>query len=226
MTTNFAKQALAALVMTCALAACASPKYVVSDVTRHHSLPRAPSGETFAVVATDDEQDESLAFDAYAGIIDQQLSKLGLRAFAGDQSSPDMVVTLKWTIEGPSPDIKSSSTGFGYGFGYGNRYSNWGYGFGYPNETRTRTRQMFVRRVEVAIYDGASYNTENPTRLFEGTAVSAGTNGQIDPVMPYILEAIFEQFPGASGATRTVRIQVPPDSEAVLTSQYSARSAK
>ena len=226
MTSHIAKQVTAALVMTFALAACASPKYVVSDVTRHHSLPRAPSGETFVVVASDDEQDESLAFDAYAAVIEQQLSKLGLRTFGGGQSSPDMVVTLKWSIEGPSPDVKSTSTGFGYGFGHGNRHSSFGYGYGFPSESRTKTRQMFVRRVELAIYDGDTYNGENPTRLFEGTAVSAGTNGQIDPVMPYILQAIFEQFPGASGATRTVRIEVPPDSEAVLTSQYSSRTAK
>lgn len=224
MTSHIAKQVTAALVMTFALAACVSPKYVVSDVTRHHSLPRAPSGETFVVVASDDEQDESLAFDAYAVVIEQQLSKLGLRIFGGEQSSPDMMVTLKWSIEGPSPDVKSTSTGFGYGFG--NRYSSFGYGYGFPSESRTKTRQMFVRRVELAIYDGDTYNAENPTRLFEGTAVSAGTNGQIDPVMPYILQAIFEQFPGASGATRTVRIEVPLDSEAVLTSQYSSRTAK
>ena len=224
MTSHIAKQVTAALVMTFALAACVSPKYVVSDVTRHHSLPRAPSGETFVVVASDDEQDESLAFDAYAVVIEQQLSKLGLRIFGGEQSSPDMMVTLKWSIEGPSPDVKSTSTGFGYGVG--NRYSSFGYGYGFPSESRTKTRQMFVRRVELAIYDGDTYNAENPTRLFEGTAVSAGTNGQIDPVMPYILQAIFEQFPGASGATRTVRIEVPLDSEAVLTSQYSSRTAK
>lgn len=226
MMSSFAKQCMAALVAVFALAACASPKYVVSDVTRHHSLPRAPSGETYAIVAVDDEQDESLAFNAYGAIIDQQLSKLGLRAFGGEQSTPDMVVTLTWTIEGPSPDINSRSSGFGYGFGYGNRHSHFGYGFGAPYDNRTKTRQMFVRRVELAIYDGATYNTENPKRLFEGAAVSTGSNGQIDPVMPYIIQAIFEQFPGASGETRTVRVEVPPESEAVMTRQFNSRSAK
>ncbi len=226
MTARILKQLMMALVATVGLAACASPKYVVSDVTRHHSLPRAPSGETFAVVATEGDQDESLAFEAYSGIIEQQLSGLGLRPFSGQTSTPDLVVTLDWSIEGPSPDIKSRSSGFGYSLGFGNRYNRFGYGFGYPNDSRTTTRQMFVRRVELALYDGATYNTENPKRVFEGTAVSTGSNGQIDPVMPYIIQAIFDQFPGASGATRTVRIEVPPDSEPVQTSQYNSRSAK
>jgi hypothetical protein len=76
------------------------------------------------------------------------------------------------------------------------------------------------------LYDGVTYNTENPERVFEGSAVSTGTNGQIDPVMPYIVQAIFDQFPGASGETKTVRIEVPPDSEVVNTGQYSSRSSK
>ncbi len=223
------KNLMTACVVTIGLAACASPKYVVSDVTRHHSLPRTPSGETFAVVASEDNQDESLAFKAYSDIVEQQLSALGLRSFGGEASNPDLVVTLTWSIDGPSPDVKSrGGFGYGLGYGYGYRRSHFGYGFGYgsPYGNRTATRQMFVRRVELAIYDGDTYNSENPTRVFEGTAVSTGTNGQIDPVMPYIIQAIFDQFPGASGDTRTVRVEVPPVSEPVMTSQYSSRSAR
>ncbi len=217
---------LAATVMTLGLAACASPKYVVSDVTRHHSLPASPSGQTFALVPLDDEQRESLAFDDYSTLIVQRMSSLGLRAFDGGRASPDLVVTLKWSVEGPSPDIKSRDSGFGYGFGFGNRHSHFGYGFGAPYDNRTTTKQMYVRRVDMVIYEGGTYGTEAPKRLFEGSAVSTGTNGQIDPVMPYIIQALFEQFPGASGETKTVRIEVPPESEAVSTGQYSSRSSK
>jgi hypothetical protein len=221
-----ARQVFTAAVVVFGLAACASPKYVVSDVTRHHSLAGAPSGQSFAVVASEGDQDESLAFDAYADIISDRLRGLGMRAFDGQTSAPDYVVTLKWSVEGPSPDIKSRESGFSGGLGFGNRYNHWGYGFGYPYESRTDTRQMFVRRVELAMYDGATYNTENPRRTFEGSAVSAGTNGQIDPVMPYIIQAILDQFPGESGSTKTVRVEVPPDAEAVQTTQYSGRSSK
>lgn len=229
MPTGLLKNIVNACVVAIGLTACASPKYVVSDVTRHHTLPQSPSGETFVVVASEKNQDESLAFNAYSDTVSRQLSSLGLRSFSGETSNPDLVVTLNWSIEGPSPDVKSRGTGFSYGLGYGyGRPSHFGYGFGYgsPPESRTLTKQMFVRRVELAIYDGDTYNTENPRRVFEGTALSTGTNGQIDPVMPYIIQAIFDKFPGASGATRTVRVEVPPDSEPVLTSQYSSRSAR
>ncbi len=220
------RQLLLAVVATFGLAACASPKYVVSDVTRHHDVAATPSGQTFAVVAAEAEQDESLAFKAYSDLVSERLSGIGYRKFDGQSQSPGIVATLKWSVEGPSPDVKSRSTGYGYGFGYRSRFSHFGYGYDAPYSGRTDTRQMFVRRVEVALYDGATYNTENPRRIFEGSAVSAGTNGQIEPVMPYIIQAIFDQYPGESGSTKTIRVEVPPDAEAVQTTQYSGRSSK
>ena len=223
---TFAKHAFAAVAISFGLAACASPKYVVSDITRHHSLPSAPSGESFSIVALDDEQEESLAFDAYSDLIAKRLSGLGLKTFGDESATPDLIVTLKWSVEGPSPDVKSRNSGFGFGYGFGYGPSHFGYGFGSPYENRIATRQMYTRRVDLVFYDGLTYNTENPERVFEGSAVSTGTNGQIDPVMPYIVQAIFDQFPGASGETKTVRIEVPPDSEVVNTGQYSSRSSK
>jgi hypothetical protein len=228
MGTTIATRIFAAMILIFGLSACVSPKYVVSDITRHHILPRTPSGESFVVVSSDEEQEESLAFEAYAGLISQRLSGLGLTLFRGESATPDLVVTLKWSVEGPSPDVKSRSTGAGVGFGYGFGYRKgpFGYGYGSPYESRTSTKQMYVRHVDLIIYDGMTYNTENPTRVFEGSAVSTGTNGQSDPVMPFIVQAIFDQFPGASGQTRTVRVEVPPDSEAVNTGQVNSRSAK
>lgn len=218
---------VAAVVLLLGLAACASPKYVVSDVTRHHSLPRAPSGETYAVVALDDEQSESLAFQSYADVIGARLTGLGLRQFTGQGANPDYVVTLKWSTEGPSPDVKSRNTGFGYGIGWGSRHTHFGYYGGYPYpDNYADAKQVFIRRVELVMYDGATYNTGSPRRVFEGTAVSQGTNSQINPVMPYIIQAVFEQFPGASGSTRTVRVEIPPDAEAATTQQFSSRSSK
>lgn len=228
MGTTIATRIFALIILIFGLSACVSPKYVVSDITRHHSLPLTPSGESFIVVSSDEEQEESLAFEVYAALVSQRLSALGLTPFNGESATPDLMVTLKWSVEGPSPDVKSRSTGVGAGFGYGFGYRDGplGYGFGSPYENRTSTKQIYVRHVDLVIYDGMTYNTENPTRVFEGSAVSTGTNGQIDPVMPYIVQAIFDHFPGASGETRTVRVEVPPDSEAVNTGHFNSRSAK
>src|ERR1700704_3690535 len=73
-----------------ALAGCASPKYVVSDVTRYHTLG-TPSGEsfagkTFAIVAVSPEQEQSIAFRQFGDQINNRLTNLGMHQFQGSAS--------------------------------------------------------------------------------------------------------------------------------------------
>ncbi|MEQ9448789.1 MAG: DUF4136 domain-containing protein, partial [Rhodospirillaceae bacterium] len=90
------KQIAAAIFVVGALSACASTKYVVSDVTRFHTISGAPSGKTFAIVAANDEQKESLAFQQYADALNAKLTQLGLRQYEGTKgpAEADYVVTL------------------------------------------------------------------------------------------------------------------------------------
>lgn len=209
------------------LVACALPKYVVSDVSRHHSLPVAPSGQTFAIFATNDEQKTSLAFKGYAEIVTDYLSSVGLKPSPLENVSPDLAVTLSYSVEGPSPDFRARSSSFSVGFGYHNNRNHFGSHYGYPNgDMYGNTKQVYTRRVDLDIYDGGSYGSDSPNRVFEGNALSLGTNGQLEPVMPYILRALFIDFPGASGSTKTIRVEIPPEAEAAITGTYSARSGR
>lgn len=208
------------------LSACVSPRYVTSDVTRFHTLPATPSGQTFAITALDKEQEQSLEYKQYADMLNAKLTAMGLKQSTGGPSKADFAVTLKFSVEGPSPDVRShtSSVSIGYGFG-GPR---WGFGGAYDPlyDSYANTQQVYVRRVELNMYKGASYGTPAPERVFEGRALSEGLNGQIVPVMPYILDAIFRDFPGASGSTKTVRVEVPRDVDAAATaSSPSKRSS-
>ena len=102
------------------------------------------------------------------------------------------------------------------GDSYVDNFPRYGFGAGYDpfwDMPQTETRQMFTRRVELDIYRGANYATGPKQRIFEGRAVSTGQNGQIEPVMPYMLDAVFKDFPGRSGASSTVTVQVPEDVE-------------
>lgn len=222
MVRTFAVLAFAAM----ALSGCVSPRYVTSDVTRFHTLPAAPSGQTFAITALDKEQEQSLEYKQYADMINSKLSAMGLKQATDGPAKADFVVTLKYDVEGPSPDVRSrnSSVSIGYGFG-GPR---WGVGAAYDPfyENYANTQQVYVRRVELNMYKGSTYGTPKPERVFEGRALSEGLNGQIFPVMPYILEALFREFPGASGATRTIRVEVPRNVDAANTSNSpSARNS-
>lgn len=212
-----------AAVALLALAGCASTKYVTSDVTRYNALTESPQGKTFAIVALDDDQESSFAFKQFGDLMNQRLSALGMRQYTGGggPTGADFVVTLRYAVYGPTADVRTRYSGFGgprpgFGFGYG--YGPyWGRGpFGYmgydpfwDDHYDIETRQLFTRRVEVNVFRAATYNSERKDRVFEGRAVSSGLNGQIEPVMPYILDAIFQEFPGRSGETKTVSVQVP-----------------
>ncbi|MBM3514229.1 MAG: DUF4136 domain-containing protein [Alphaproteobacteria bacterium] len=195
------------------LGACASPRYVTSDVTRYHTLPATPAGQTFAIVATDTEQEQSIAFRQFSDQLNAKLTGAGLRQFTGDAGKPDYVATLKYAVSGPSPDVRTRNSSVGIGYGVWNR--GWGFGAAWDpwSSNYSNTEQVYSRRVELDIYKGPSWGTANPERVFEGRALSEGLNGQVEPVMPYIIDALFQDFPGASGTTRTVRVEVPPNTD-------------
>ncbi len=209
-----------------ALAGCASPKFVTSDITRYHSLTESPQGRTFAIVALDEDQESSFAFKQFGDLMNQRLSALGLKqnTRGGGPANADYVVTLRYAVYGPTADVRTRYSGFGgrmgFGFGYGfGPY--WGRGpFGHmsydpfwDDHYDIETRQLFTRRIEVNVFRASSYNSDRKERVFEGRAVSSGLNGQIEPVMPYILDAIFQDFPGRSGETKTVSVEVPLEVE-------------
>ncbi len=223
------KRILVAVFLVGALSACAGTKYVVSDVTRFHTLAASNSGKTFAIVASDEEQEQSLAFKQYADQLNAKLSALGLRQYSGGNgpNEADYVVTLKYGVTGPSPDVEGRNSNFHMSFGYGYYNRPFGYGAVYDPYDRTETTQLFVRRVELDMYNGASYGTDDQTRVFEGRAVSQGRNGHVETVMPYIIDALLKDFPGPSGKTQTVSVEVPPDVElsAGRSSRPSSRSS-
>ena len=214
------KRILTASVALLGVAACTSPRYVVSDVTRFHTLAPAGesfSGKTFAIVAVSPEQEQSIAFRQFGAQINARLSSLGMNQFQGSTpSAADYVVTLDYDVLGPSPDVSTSGGSFSLGFGYSNFNRPWGFGGYYDpfmDLPQTETRQMFARRVELDIYRGSTYTGGPRQRVFEGRAVSTGQNGQIEAVMPYMLDAVFKEFPGRSGLSSTVAVQVPEDVE-------------
>jgi len=214
------KRLMAAAAVLMALSACASPKYVTSDVTRFHMMSGPASGQTFAIVAVSPEQEQSIAFKQYGDLINARLSTLGLKQFSGNApTGADYVVTLDYDVLGPTPDVRTQGSGGNFSFGFG--YSHWsrpfGYGIGYDpffdNFNYTETRQLFTRRIQLNMYRGSTYVSGPKSRVFEGRAVSLGLNSQIEVVMPYMLDAVFQDFPGQSGRTRTVSVEVPADVE-------------
>ena len=191
------------LVAAFALAGCASK--FRTDVSSWHRLP-APSGESFVVDAKDPRKAGSLEFAQYAGLVAAELQRVGYRPAARVQQA-DLVVRFDYGLDGAREKVRSyGGTGF-YGGGYYGYHRPWwgpwgGYGFDdYPD---VRSYTVYQRRLELEIAAAG-----NPGQnLYETRVVSDGRSNRLEEVMPLMVRALFTEFPGPSGVTRRVTIDM------------------
>lgn len=197
------------LLLTLFVAAC-GPHVVTSDVTRFHALPPDLPGRTFTILP-DQSQLGSLEFQTYADQVAARLEQLGLRPVA-DANKADLVVSMAYGI-GPPRTIVTHTPSPVYGsFGWwGGPRRHWGWGWGVPfgpvYDTHVITK--YTRWLDIDINGGEGLRQGRPARLFEGRAISDGGNAALPQVMPYLIAAMFDNFPGNSGQTVRVAVPVP-----------------
>ncbi|MCH8861821.1 MAG: DUF4136 domain-containing protein [Proteobacteria bacterium] len=193
------------------LASCSNS--IRSDVARFHNLP-APSGESFLIVAKDEAKDGGLEFAQYAGLIRARLMDAGYQPVT--EGTPQLVVEVDYRISDGEEKIRSRP-GYGYGYGYGG-YGYGHYGFhhfhhssylyggyggygGYSSGVYSVTVYSRVLEMDIIRADGE--------KLFEGHALSIGRDNRMPEIMPYLVQAMFTNFPGESGVTKLVEIEIP-----------------
>jgi len=198
-----------AATLTGGLSGCAEP--FNANVSRfQHELP-APAGQTFAVVAEDPRNAGGLEFAQYAGLVGEQLHKLGY--IVGDPATSDLVVEFDYGVDkgrdklsmyGPDP-FWGPWHGYGYGRGgfYGSRHF-WGYGLYDPWFNDVSVTTVYTSGIEVRIK-----RRSDGQRLFEGKAEAVSTSNRLPYLVPNLVDALFTGFPGKPG--ETVRISIPPE---------------
>lgn len=208
---------LLAASMLLGLAACTTP--FKADVKRFSDQLPAPAGQTFAIVAEDPSDEGGLEFAQYAGLIADQLSRLGYVRAAPDHAA--MLVRFDYDIDQGRDRIRSSPGFYDpfwgpwhhgyYGYGFA-RHGYWGYGWhdpfffdsGYDIDVVT----VYTSGIDLKIdrkADGA--------RLFEGQAQAASRSNNLSYLVPNLVDAMFTDFPGNSG--ETVRISIAPEKKTV-----------
>jgi len=206
------------------LAACAET--FQADVARFHQLPQ-DSTQTFKIVAIDPDKSGSLEFEQYAGLLRAQLIDQGYRPVADD---PDVLVEFDWILSEGREKVFSrpgyyghhgfahggfgrfghgfghfGHGGFGHGFGHGGfGYGGFGGGYGYGG-SYSMTVHSLRATVSMLRPDGEV--------IFEGRADSVIGGPQLPEVMPYMVQALFTDFPGESGRTQLVELELPDDSD-------------
>lgn len=208
---------------------------VRSNVMRFHQLPK-PAGETIVIVPMNPADASSLEFANYATLVGNALGSFGYRPANGEKA--DLVVELDYGVDEGRKTIRSSpnyhgfygggfyGSGF-YGGGYfGNYYSPWGrpyYGRGYYSSlyyggfydpfgyrslgarSNVRTYVNYDRHLKMVIKP----NNDGAQNLYEGEVKSTGRHNRLHEVMPYMVQAFFTNFPGESGSSERVTVEIP-----------------
>lgn len=209
---------IACVGMVLGLASCA--QNIKSDVARFHQLQTVSQGASFTIVAKDAAMNGSLEFQQYAGLVRQKLVQQGYQPVNAANAS-DLVVALDYGVSDGDQVIRTRGAGLGGGFGqfggfgrgfhpfYGGAFGPWG-GFGGGGfGADVYSYEVFTRDLNMEIYKPIGTATAEKTVVFEGKVQSVGRDKRLPEVMPFLVEAMFADFPGESGVTKEVVIEVP-----------------
>lgn len=200
-----AKPSIAALLLlslllpTALLSGCAS-KVQQDVVTFHEGL--LPRGETIAIEPMEDIAPGSQEFRHYRTLIADKLSQLGYQPVESGKPSI-LVARVSYSVSDGQTRIRSDHHNYvRYHFYYGHYLDPFYYGFydNWPPEQYSYT--VYNRKLMMNI----ARTTSNEI-LFEGRVQSIGREKEIAEVMPYMITAMFNNFPGESGITKVVTIE-------------------
>jgi hypothetical protein len=188
------------------MAGCAAR--IESNVARFHQLS-PPKGETVAIVPLDQTKQGSLEFATYARQVADALATQGFRIAEPGQPA-DIVARLDYGVSDGSVQVATRPGFSGFGRPYwGSRWSRWGWydpwgPFGFNDYPDVYSYTTFSRRLELTMT-----RANEPKALFEGRVESIGRDNRLPEVMPYLIRALFKDFPGQSGVTVKVIEEIP-----------------
>jgi hypothetical protein len=206
---HFVALSLALLV----LGGCVGPR-CVADVTQFHDWPERTSERRFMVLLRDKAKGETLEFTTYARHVVTELEKRGFRQ-AKTVARSDILVLLDYSVDagtvesypvpvyGYYPDEYRTVHGVtrdGSPFSAHVYHSGSYEPIGYAQQTRT----IYKRNFSMDIVAAPQWQRGKSVKRYEGRVVSVGPEQELVTAVPKMIEALFTDFPGASGTTRTV----------------------
>ncbi|WP_373086184.1 DUF4136 domain-containing protein [Sneathiella sp.] len=190
------------------LAACTKPT-IDANVTAFYTPELTTiDTKTIAIRAQEENQESSLEFLSYRPKIEAKLSYVGFTVVK-ETENPDYIALVSYGLDGTEP--KSSTTSspvFGsVGIGaYGGRSPFFG---SVGQSYNTQTWQEYSRFLAIDIVDADTVRSSNSARIYEGRVKSVGRCPTLAGVFDEVLDAMFEDFPGANG--KTVFVKIPWD---------------
>src|SRR5690606_15925583 len=188
------------------MSGCAST--LSARVTTYQQWPVGVQGEYYRIVAVGN-QVGNLQFDAYADMLRAAIGATGLRE-AGAGAEPRFEVRIEydnpvhqtWVQRYDDPFYYPGWSPFG---GYYGHWGGWGGGIFYTPSVVNVPVEVYRNTLTVSIVDRAAQGKE----VYRSTAVHTSQDDNLNAVMPYLMQAIFDDFPGNNGQTRVVKYALP-----------------
>ncbi len=199
---RFARACAVATLGVAALAGCAST--LSTQVTTFRNDFDAYAGKHYEIRPSAEQRD-SLEFEAFASALRAALEREGMvRAATGEVA--DLAVMMRYSVTPSQAATRAGGGTIGIGAGGGGfSMGSLGVGVGISlplGGGRDAEVVGYRREVQVQI----DRLGDQGSRVFEGKAVSDGSSASLAPVMPAMLRALFDRFPGANGTTRVVEV--------------------
>ncbi|MDR3439190.1 DUF4136 domain-containing protein [Telmatospirillum sp.] len=170
-----------------------------ADVTRFYSLPPVPAGKSFAI-SPESGQATDLEFQHYAAQVSGAMQSKGFRLATPGPEQSDLVAVLHYGTNGSRTEIYSDpAPAWGHP-----GWRGWYGGFPPP---QINSYTLYSEFLDVALFDGAAWRTGERRPLFQGRVVADSGVRDLNVAMPYLIQALFQDFPGVNG--QTVRVTVP-----------------
>jgi hypothetical protein len=193
------------LVVLIASFVAASCALVRSDVTVSHALPAGDTAKTVVIMPYTDDLKAAPEFGSYVAKLAAHLEARGYDVVEPSGGrAPDYIAFFMYGIDGGTPvnqlqSVPVPRTGSIISYGLRAPFSH-------------ATRRVYSRRVILEILDRARFRPNEPAsfidaRVYSASVTSEGACSTMEPVIDPMLTALFAEFPGESGAFRTVELR-------------------
>lgn len=191
------------------LTACTSP--ITAKVTSFNQWPVDAVGASFSFIRPVDALND-LEQQAYEGQVQAELEKIGLKRVAPGQVGRIQVDVVtgngtrnKQFREAIYRDnlIYHPPYRDGAGNVYGGFWAPDRFGPRYVGD-RTVTRTVQVSNLRLRLLDSQGTAPGKPHAVFESRAVYEGDNEDLATLVPYLVRAVFDGFPGQNGKVRSL----------------------
>jgi len=197
----------AGLIALAALGGCATTNDFSAQVTTFQQWPAEAHGQTYRFANAADAS-QTLEQQSYRQMIADALTRVGLVAARPWDRQARFEVSFSYGSEPfqswdevPMPFYGAPMFSFGhYGYrsGFGFAFPFGGYGPSYATVPITAYRET----LDVSIRD----TSQNAAQVFQASATRESARPNLPRSMPYLVEAVFTDFPYGNGQVRQVRI--------------------